>query len=151
MNADSCLPCQMEQADDASVVFRDDLWACEVVPGFDVPGWFVLRARRHALRIGSLTDLELATYGRRVRDLVGAVTEVTGAPATYVLTFGEANPHFHSLIAARGHDVPPERRMAAILHQRDDKLDPAASLELVPAIAEAYIRCAQRRSSGVMR
>ena len=38
-----CLICAMEDADDAVVVARDDLWACEIVPGYEGPGWFVLR------------------------------------------------------------------------------------------------------------
>ena len=135
-----CVPCEMEEVDPAAVVFRDPLWACEVIPGFDVPGWFVLRVRRHAERLGGLRDDELATYGHRARDLVDAVTEVTGAPTTYVLTFGEANPHFHSLVAARGDDVPPQRRMAAILDQREDRRDPEAARALVPAVAAAYAR-----------
>ncbi|MEV4513273.1 hypothetical protein AB0K00_30390 [Dactylosporangium sp. NPDC049525] len=137
-----CVPCGMEDAEDAAVVFRDDLWACEVIPGFDVPGWYVLRVRRHAERLGGLNEQELATYGRRARDVVDAVSEVTGAPATYLLTFGEANPHFHTLIAARGDDVPPERRLGAILQQRTDKLDRAAALAMVPAMAQAYARLA---------
>ncbi len=141
---DGCVPCAMEDADPASVVFRDDLWACEVVPGFDVPGWFVLRVRRHALRIVGLTGRELATYGRRARDLVDAVTTVTGAPTTYMLTFSEANPHFHTLVAPRGAEVPPERRLGAILDQRDDRRDPAAALALVPAVAAAYARTADQ-------
>ncbi|MEV4133247.1 hypothetical protein AB0J72_13895 [Dactylosporangium sp. NPDC049742] len=139
-----CTPCEMEALEDAAVVFRDDLWAGEVLGGFDVPGWFVLRVRRHALRIGGLSDAELATYGRRARDLSAAVSEVTGAPATYLLTFGEANPHFHTLVAARGDDVPPERRLGAIMQQRTDKLDHAAALALVPAVAQAYARHAAR-------
>ncbi len=146
MSAD-CLPCKMEDAEDAAVVFRDDLWACEVIPGFDVPGWYVLRVRRHALRLGGLSEEELATYGRRARDVVGAVGEVTGAPATYLLTFGEANPHFHTLIAARGDDVPPDRRLGAIMQQRSDRLDRSAALALVPAVAEAYTRLAARPSA----
>ncbi|WIX98296.1 DUF2746 domain-containing protein [Amycolatopsis mongoliensis] len=140
MSGSSCLPCEMEHAEEAAVVFRDDLWACEVVPGFDVPGWFVLRVRRHALRIGGLTERELATYGRRLRDLVDSVTEVTCAPATYTLVFGEANPHFHALIAARGDDVPEDRRMAGILRQREDRRDRERALALVPAVARAYHR-----------
>ena len=140
-----CVPCAMEDADDASVVFRDDLWACEVIPGFDVPGWFVLRVRRHALRIGGLTDHELATYGRRARDVVEAVGEVTGAPTTYLLTFSEANPHFHSLIAARGADVPPDQRMARILDHREEWRDHTAALALVPAVTEAYARLTAAR------
>ncbi|MFF5228139.1 hypothetical protein [Dactylosporangium sp. NPDC000521] len=139
-----CTPCEMEALEDAAVVFRDDLWACEVLAGFDVPGWFVLRVRRHALRIGGLSAAELSTYGRRARDLSDAVSEVTGAPATYLLTFGEANPHFHTLVAARGDDVPPERRLGAIMQQRTDKLDRPAALSLVPAVAQAYARHAAR-------
>ncbi|MEU0555814.1 hypothetical protein [Dactylosporangium sp. NPDC006015] len=134
----------MEALEDAAVVFRDDLWACEVLDGFDVPGWFVLRVRRHALRISGLSDAELATYGRRARDLSAAVSEVTGAPATYMLTFGEANPHFHTLVAARGDEVPPERRLGGIMQQRTDRLDRPAALALVPAMAEAYARHAAR-------
>lgn len=141
--APTCVPCAMEDADPASVVFRDELWACEVVPGFDVPGWFVIRVRRHALRIVGLTDRELSTYGRRIRDVVDAVTEVTGAPTTYQLTFSEANPHFHTLVAARGAELPSERRFGGILDQRADHRDQAAALVLVPAVARAYARLAE--------
>ena len=45
---DFCLICSMEEADPAGRVFLDELWAAEVAPGFEVPGWFFLRARRHA-------------------------------------------------------------------------------------------------------
>ena len=105
-----CLICAMEDADDAVVVARDDLWALEIVPGYEVPGWFVLRSRRHALGLPGLTPEELATFGPRARDAVAAVTEVTGAPATYLMTFGENYRHFHALIPARGDDVPADRR-----------------------------------------
>ena len=118
-----CVPCEMEQANPSAVVFRDPLWACEVVPGFDVPGWFVLRVRRHALRIQGLTDEELATYGRRARDIVAAVTEVTRAPVTYMLTFGEANPHFHSLaLPGRGRSARPSRGRGLSTAERTRRL-----------------------------
>jgi diadenosine tetraphosphate (Ap4A) HIT family hydrolase len=135
-----CLLCAMEDAADTSVVFRDSLWATEVVPGYEVPGWFILRARRHAERITGLDDGELSTFARRARDLVGAVTEVTGAPATYLLVFGENYPHFHALIAARGDDVPPESRAGDILRLRLGHADLGAAERLVPAVREAYAR-----------
>lgn len=137
---DGCLLCTMEDADDASVVFRDPLWAAEVVPGYDVPGWLILRARRHAERITGLSDEELSSYGRRARDLVAAVTEVTGAPATYLLVFGENYPHFHALVAPRGNDVPPELRAGNILKLRADHADMAAAGRLVPPVRSAYAR-----------
>ena len=135
-----CLLCAMEQADERSVVFRDPLWAAEIVPGYDVPGWFILRARRHAERITGLDESELTSFARRARDLVAAVTDVTGAPATYLLVFGENYPHFHALIAARGHDIPPELRAGNILKLRDGHADPDAAAKLVPDVRAAYLR-----------
>jgi diadenosine tetraphosphate (Ap4A) HIT family hydrolase len=44
-----------------------------------VPGWVVLRLRRHAEGFGQLTEAELAQFGRRA---LAAVRTVTGAAAT---------------------------------------------------------------------
>jgi diadenosine tetraphosphate (Ap4A) HIT family hydrolase len=133
-----CLLCEMEDAAADQVVFRDDLWAAEVVPGYEVPGWFILRARRHAERLTGLDDAELASFGQRARDLVAAVTDVTGAPATYLLAFGENYLHFHALVAARGAEVPPELRAGNILRLREDHTDLAAAVRLVPDMRLAY-------------
>ena len=110
-----CLICSMEEADPASRVFLDELWAAEVAPGYEVPGWFFLRARRHAERLTGLDEAETATFGRHAHDLVRAVERVTGAPAVYLLSFGENYRHFHALVAARGDQVPPESRGWALL------------------------------------
>ena len=82
----------MEGADPASRVFLDELWAAEVAPGYEVPGWFFLRARRHAEKLTGLDEAETATFGRHAHDLVSAVEQVTGAPAVYLLSFGEKLP-----------------------------------------------------------
>ncbi|MER5948141.1 hypothetical protein ABT127_19005 [Streptomyces sp. NPDC001904] len=139
-DTDGCFMCGLEQNDENAVVFRDDLWSGETVPGYDVPGWFVLRVRRHAERITGLDEAELATFARRARDLVAAVTEVTGAPTTYLLVFGENHPHFHALITARGEDVPPDRRSGGILRLAKERADPEAAAVLVPAVRNAYAR-----------
>jgi diadenosine tetraphosphate (Ap4A) HIT family hydrolase len=144
----SCLICDMENADHTATVFRDELWACEIVPGFDVPGWFVLRARRHAERITGLDDDELDSLGRRARNVVAAVSEVTGAPATYILVFGENHPHFHALIAARGEHVPESRRTGDILKLAKDHADPVAAARLVPAVRAAYERMTSAGPNG---
>jgi diadenosine tetraphosphate (Ap4A) HIT family hydrolase len=143
--AGDCLICAMEDADDAVVVARDDLWACEVVPGYEVPGWFVLRTRRHAIGLPGLTLEELASFGPRARDAIAAVTEATGAPATYLMSFGENYRHYHALIAARGDDVPPERRSGDILKLRTERADPGAAARLVPSVRQAYQRQRARR------
>ena len=71
---------------------------------------------------------------------MAAVTDVTGAPATYLLVFGENYPHFHALIAPRGHDVPPGLRAGNILRLRTERADPAAAGKLVPPVRTAYAR-----------
>jgi diadenosine tetraphosphate (Ap4A) HIT family hydrolase len=100
----------MEETDPAARVFLDELWAAEVAPGYEVPGWFFLRARRHAEKLTGLDEAETATFGRHAHDLVSAVEQVTGAPAVYLLSFGENYRHFHALVAARGDQVPPQAR-----------------------------------------
>lgn len=135
---DPCLLCMMEEADETRIVFRDELWAAEIVPGYEVPGWIILRVRRHAERITSLTNNELATLAYRARDLTAAITDVTGAPVTYLLVFGENYAHFHVLIAPREEDVPTERRGGNILQHRLEASDASAARQLLPAIRAAY-------------
>ena len=139
-----CLICEQEDAPDANVVWRDELFACEICPGFEVPGWVVLRVRRHVMGWPGLGGDELAAVGRRIADTVAASTEVSGAPKVYVLTFGEAFPHFHALIAPRGEDIPPELRTARILDRRLTDIDIPAAQALIPALRDAY----QRRTAA---
>jgi diadenosine tetraphosphate (Ap4A) HIT family hydrolase len=137
----------MEQADDGRVVFRDSLWSAEVVPGYEVPGWFILRTRRHAEYFGGLDDEELASFAFRVRDLIAAVNGVTGAPATYMMMFGENYSHFHVLVAARGADVAENRRTGDILKLRLEAADPKSAIALVPQIRHAYTSIVENQSS----
>ena len=140
--AGGCLPCELEQAAPGAVVFRDELWAAEVAPGYEVPGWFFLRVRRHAELLTGLDDAELSALGHRAAGLVAAVTEATGAPATYLLHFGENYRHFHALVAARGADIPAAQRGGNILGLRPGHVDLEAATALVPGVRAAYERTA---------
>ncbi|MBP0457202.1 hypothetical protein JFN87_06765 [Streptomyces bomunensis] len=130
--------CELDEADESVVVLRDALWAAEVAPGYEVPGWFFLRARRHAELITGLDVPEQETFGRRARDMVAAVTAATGAEATYMLMFGENYRHFHVLIAARTADLPADRRAGDILKLRAERTDVERARALVPAVRDAY-------------
>jgi diadenosine tetraphosphate (Ap4A) HIT family hydrolase len=133
-----CLLCDMEETDPASRVFLDELWAAEVAPGFEVPGWFFLRARRHAEKLTGLDEAETATFGRHAHDLVSAVEQVTGAPAVYLLSFGENYLHFHALVAARGAQVPPESRGWSLLGLLAEGRDVPAAQALAKDVKAAY-------------
>lgn len=135
---EGCLICSLEDAPQEARVFRDDLWAAEVVPGYEVPGWFFLRARRHADLITGLDEQELSTFGHRARDLVAAVGAATGAPAVYLLKFGENYRHFHALITARMEDLPPQQRGGLIVQLLPDGVNRAEALALVPAVRAQF-------------
>lgn len=132
-----CLPCDLEAADAASIVVRDDTWSCEVADGYDVPGWFILRLRRHAEGWSGPTLEELAEFGPLVQRITAAVQQATGAPMVYVMSFGENYPHFHVLLTARDAGLAPEHRGAGILGLRAGQRDLDASLAVAGRVREA--------------
>ena len=132
-----CLPCDLERAEAAAVVARDDTWSCEVAEGYDVPGWFFLRLRRHAEGWSGPTVTELADFGPLSQRLAAAIQQVTGAPTIYFMSFGENYPHFHFLVIARAADLAPEHRGAGILTLRADHRDHDASLVLASRVRDA--------------
>lgn len=132
-----CIICHLDLVPDEAVVFRGDDWACEVAPGFEVPGWYFLRLRRHALGWAELERRELTAFGPVVQDLMGALELAFDAPARYLMTFGEAYPHFHAVVTVRTDDIPPESRSGNILALRERRLDRDAALATVPAVRAA--------------
>jgi diadenosine tetraphosphate (Ap4A) HIT family hydrolase len=132
-----CLICHLDEVPDEAVVFRDDDWACEVAPGFEVPGWYFLRLRRHALGWAELERQELAAFGPVVQDLMGALELAFDAPARYLMTFGEAYPHFHAVVTVRPEDIPPESRSGNILALRESRTDRDTALARVPDVRAA--------------
>src|ERR1700735_781118 len=142
-----CLICHLDQAPDEAIVFRNEDWACEIAPGFEVPGWYFLRLRRHALGWAALEPAELTAFGPVVQDLMGALEQAFGAPACYLMTFGEAYPHFHAVVTVRTEDIPPESRSGNILALRDSRLDRDAAVARVPAVRAAFaaVRDSARR------
>jgi diadenosine tetraphosphate (Ap4A) HIT family hydrolase len=132
-----CLICHLDQAPDEAVVFRDAAWACEMAPGFEVPGWYFLRLRRHALGWGGLEEEELKSFGPLVKDLMAALELAFDAPARYLMTFGEAYPHFHAVITVRTDDIPPQSRSGNILALRDSRRDRDAAVARLPAVRAA--------------
>jgi diadenosine tetraphosphate (Ap4A) HIT family hydrolase len=150
MPGSECLICSMEESDPASRVFLDELWAAEVAPGYEVPGWFFLRARRHAEKLTGLDEAETATFGRHAHDLVSAVEQVTGAPAVYLLSFGENYRHFHALVAARGDEVPPELRGYGLIQLLAEGRDVPAARALAGQVRLVYEEIVRGRAHAAV-
>ncbi len=133
----ACLPCGLEDAGGAAVVFRDDTWSCDVAEGYDVPGWFIVRLRRHAEGWSGPTAGELAGFGPLAQRITAAIQEATGAPTVYFLSFGENYPHFHFLVIARSDELLPEHRGAGILALRAGHRDHDGSLAVAARVRQA--------------
>ncbi|MDQ6895327.1 MAG: hypothetical protein M3171_01760 [Actinomycetota bacterium] len=133
----ACLPCDLESAAAEAVVYRDADWACEVAEGYDVPGWYILRVRRHAEGWDALSPSEASGFGKVSQCVARAMQAVTGAPTVYFLSFGENYAHLHFLLIARPADLAPELRGAAILSLRDQHRDQPAALASAAAVRQA--------------
>jgi diadenosine tetraphosphate (Ap4A) HIT family hydrolase len=133
----ACLPCDLETADSSAIIYRDDRWSCEVAEGYDVPGWFILRLRRHAEGWAGLDPEDAATFGAVSQRVAGAIREATSSPTVYFMSFGENYPHFHFLVTARPADLPPELRGAGILALRADHRDLQAALGVAAEVRAA--------------
>jgi len=133
-----CLICRQDGAAPKLQVFGDERWAAGVLDGYEVPGWVVLRLRRHAEGLEGLDPEDLRTFAVRARDLSRSIQDVTGAVRTYLMMFGEAHPHMHALLVPRTADTPPDRRSGQILRLRDEARDRERSLALVPRLRASY-------------
>ncbi|GAA1942569.1 hypothetical protein [Microbacterium deminutum] len=135
----ACLPCDLEQADAAAIVYRDDTWSCDVAAGYDVPGWYILRLRRHAEGWAGLSAAEAAGFGGVSQQVAAAIRDATGSPTVYFMSFGENYPHFHFLVTARPSDLAPEHRGAGILGLREAGRDLPASLAIAADVRDALL------------
>jgi diadenosine tetraphosphate (Ap4A) HIT family hydrolase len=118
------------------------------VPGFEVPGWVVVRVRRHTIGWPGLDEAERARVGDALAETVAAVRTATGVDKVYVLTFGEAFPHFHALVAPRPDDLPVELRLGRILDRREHDLDVPAAREVAARVRTAYEQQARDRAGA---
>ncbi|GAB2832323.1 HIT family protein [Microbacterium insulae] len=136
----ACLPCDLEAADSSAVVFRDDAWSCDVAEGYDVPGWYVLRLRRHAEGWPELSADEAARFGTVSQRIANAIRETTGAAGVYFMSFGENYPHFHFLVIARPAGLAPEHRGPGILALREANRDRGAALTVAADVRATLTR-----------
>lgn len=134
-----CLPCNLEGADPAATIYRDDTWSCEVADGSEVPGWFVLRLRRHAEGWEGLIRDEAEGFGVVSQRIANAIQKATGAPTVYFLSFGEKYRHFHFLVIIRPDDLAPELKGAGILALRATHRDMTAALKTAAKVRSALV------------
>ncbi|HEV2713060.1 MAG TPA: HIT family protein [Gaiellaceae bacterium] len=71
-------------------------------------GHLLIVTRRHAPRLGDLTDDEAAAVGRAAARLARALIDVGGAEWVYSAVIGTGTPHFHLHLVPRYPGTPPD-------------------------------------------
>ena len=96
------------------------LWQDEGAVGFHMPplaemgaphpylGHLLVVTRRHAARLGDLTDEEAAAVGRGAARLARALVEAGDAEWVYSAVIGTRTPHFHQHLLPRYPGTPDD-------------------------------------------
>jgi diadenosine tetraphosphate (Ap4A) HIT family hydrolase len=127
----ACHYCEVERTTpDAAWIYRDALWSAVGHPLVDEPGWVIAMLRRHVEAIGDLAAAELHSLGPVAARLSEAIKSVTAAEKVYVMTFLEANHHFHLLLTPRPPGAPPDLRGPSLILHRKELKDPVAAAEI---------------------
>lgn len=66
-----------------------------------LPGWIIIVAKRHVSAIDQLTDQESIELGLLIRQVSVALKHAVGCVKTYVMQFGEKEPHVHFHVVPR--------------------------------------------------
>jgi diadenosine tetraphosphate (Ap4A) HIT family hydrolase len=118
----------LAEREDGDWIYSDSAWIACVFPGLEVPGWVSVIARRHAEGIVALEASELASLGGVLSKVAEALHLVVEPKRVYLASFGERYPHFHVLLMARGPQIPPDHRGAALQLHAAEYIDEEAAV-----------------------
>jgi diadenosine tetraphosphate (Ap4A) HIT family hydrolase len=129
-----CAPMQGHPAP-AVVVASSPSWIVTVFPPYDVPGWYFFQSRRHVTALGDLDADALSDLGPRLAHVTDAIRSATACPTVYIYRFGETYEHWHTVLCARGDDVPLALRGARLLLERDRFRDDERTAQVSACVA----------------
>ena len=118
----TCKTCELIARRDAGnaplwdCIQRTQFWDVVHCNNTALPGWLVLVVRRHIAAIDELTEEEAVELGALLRQVSGALKEITGCLKTYVIQFAEMEEHrhVHFHVIPRMADQPENRRGTGI-------------------------------------
>jgi diadenosine tetraphosphate (Ap4A) HIT family hydrolase len=129
--------CEFCDHEPVCVILSTTSWIVHTHPELGVPGWYVLRTRRHIENLAALSSDEAAELGGTLSRLAVALADVIDVTKVYVLGLSERISHLHFLIATRPTALEPMRGLellsnAAML--RDDAAAAALAEQLRDSI-----------------
>jgi len=130
MVSTDCQICQRQNSDGSNqaVVFESANWIARHSQETNILGYLLLESRRHFLDLSEADEHECGSFGRILKELVGAVRQTVEAERVYTITLAEMVPHFHVHIIPRTASTPRAFRGRGILNY---PLQPGADSALV--------------------
>jgi diadenosine tetraphosphate (Ap4A) HIT family hydrolase len=105
-----CLACDVvagRVVPPGGVILDDGLWIVDhSTSPVLLPGFLIVKPKRHVESIADLTADEAAALGPLLRRVLAAVNGALGAERVYVTSFGEAVRHVHWYIVPRYAGMP---------------------------------------------
>jgi diadenosine tetraphosphate (Ap4A) HIT family hydrolase len=87
-------------------IYIDELWQADHELTPLLPGYVILKPRRHVHELADLSDAESATLGPVMRRLLAAMRSVLAPQRIYVVSFAETVHHLHFHLIPRYQDMP---------------------------------------------
>ncbi len=110
MLVNNCLECDIltgKLDTPGGVVYEDNYWVVRnPLSPLVLPGYLILRLKRHCEQLADLTPEETATLGPTLQKTCKAIMHVVHPVKIYVGSFGEDVAHIHFHIIPRMHDMP---------------------------------------------
>jgi diadenosine tetraphosphate (Ap4A) HIT family hydrolase len=107
--ATGCFACDVNLgriAAPGGTVYEDDLWIADHGVSLLVPGYLVLKPKRHVHELADLVPREAATLGTVLTTLHRAMREALAPERIYVCSFAETQHHLHFHMLPRYAYIP---------------------------------------------
>ena len=111
MLVDGCLACDVlagKVTPPGGVIYDDQYWRVDhSTSPVVLPGFLIIKPRRHVEHIALLTAEEMAAFGPLLRNTSRALAHVLHPAKIYATSFGESVAHVHWYMLPRMPDMPP--------------------------------------------
>ncbi len=138
MLVDGCLACDVlagKVTPPGGVIYDDQYWRVDhSTSPVVLPGFLIIKPRRHVEHIALLTAEEMAAFGPLLRNTSRALAHVLHPVKIYAASFGESVAHVHWYVLPRMPDMPASG--IEVLQRLFSEKPWAASDEEAAAIAE---------------
>ena len=145
MFQENCLACDIitgKKKAPGGIIYENEYWMVDhSVPAL-IPGFLIIKPKRHCEQIAQLSEKEMASFGPIVHRTCQALSQVVNPEKVYVASFGEYVKHVHFFVIPRTSDMPANGSdiMKAMWVEKRWVASEEQAAQITQKVREAYIR-----------